>query len=57
MPGVKLYPQGLQFTPEKDVGVAGGRVGLVVGCTVGFGVAVMVGLTVGLGITSAEMLA
>lgn len=44
LPGVKLYPQGLQLTPGQGVGVGGIGVGLIVttvGCTVGVGVALV----------------
>ena len=53
LPGVKLYPQGLQFIPGHGVG--GGCVGLgvgvgeMVGCGVGVGVGFCVGVGVGVG--------
>ena len=50
LPGVKLYPQGLQFTPGHGVGVGGGCVGLGVGVGVMVGVGVGVGVLVGVGV-------
>ena len=53
LPGVKLYPQGLQFIPGHGVG--GGCVGLgvgvgeMVGCGVGVGVGLCVEVWVGVG--------
>ena len=48
LPGVKLYPQGLQFIPGHGVG--GGCVGLGVGVGEMVGVGVGVGVLVGVGV-------
>jgi hypothetical protein len=59
LPGVKLYPQGLQLIPGHGVGVCGGcvgcgwRVGALVGLGVGVGVGFCVGVGVGEGISVA----
>ena len=53
LPGVKLYPQGLQFIPGHGVGDGcvglGVGVGEMVGCGVGVGVRFCVGIGVGVG--------
>ena len=53
LPGVKLYPQGLQFIPGHGVGSGcvglGVGVGEMVGCGVGVGVRFCVGIGVGVG--------
>lgn len=53
LPGVKLYPQGLQCIPGHGVGGGcaglGVGVGEMVGCGVGVGVGFCVGVGVGVG--------
>ena len=48
LPGVKLYPQGLQLIPGQGVGLAGGCVGC--GASVGVGVCVGLGIGDGVGV-------